>query len=154
MVRKWGKQVMDEYHAFRLDNIPKGSLLEKYLKELPKNSGYVFPNQETGNHIQDVKNSFRAACKEAKIKGLRFHDLRHTAATKMVEAGVDIATVSKILGHSSIMMTMRYAHPGEKTMRTAAEKLAQIYEQARQKVDSPPEEVTIKTPVSRSYISN
>jgi site-specific recombinase XerD len=72
----------------------------------------------------------------------------------MVEAGVDIATVSKILGHSSIMMTMRYAHPGEKTMRAAAEKLGKIYEQTRQKVDSPTEEVKIRRSVSHSYIYN
>ena len=124
------------------------------LNELPNNSTYVFPNNATGKHIKDVKNSFRTACKEVKIKGFRFHDLRHTAATKMVEAGVDIATVSKILGHSSIQMTMRYAHPGEKTMRDAAEKLAQIYEQTRQKVDSPTTEVEIKKPVSRLSIYN
>jgi len=130
------------------------SLIFETLKDLPKNSDYVFPNNETGKHIQDVKNSFHTACREAKIKSLRFHDLRHTAATKMIEAGVDIATVSKILGHSSIIMTMRYAHPGEKTMRAATEKLAQIYEQTRQKVDSPIEEVTIKKHVNRLFIDN
>ncbi len=42
---------------------------------------------------------------------MRFHDLRHTAATMMVMSGVDLATVKEILGHSSIEMTMRYAHP-------------------------------------------
>jgi len=129
-------------------------LIYDALKEIDNNSEYVFPNNETGKHIQDVKNSFHTACREAKIKSLRFHDLRHTAATKMIEAGVDIATVSKILGHSSIIMTMRYAHPGEKTMRQAAEKLAQIYEQTRQKVDSPIEEVTIKKHVNRLFIDN
>ena len=40
-----------------------------------------------------------------------FHDLRHTAATMMVTSGVDLVTVKEILGHSSIEMTMRYAHP-------------------------------------------
>ena len=42
---------------------------------------------------------------------VRFHDLRHTAATMMVMSGVDLVTVKEILGHSSIEMTMRYAHP-------------------------------------------
>jgi site-specific recombinase XerD len=42
---------------------------------------------------------------------VRFHDLRHTAATIMVTSGVDLVTVKEILGHSSIEMTMRYSHP-------------------------------------------
>jgi len=124
------------------------------LKALEQESEFVFFNPSTGTHITDVKRSFKRACGDTGIKGLRFHDLRHTAATRMVEAGVDLVTVSKILGHSSIEMTMRYAHPGEKTMRAATEKLGQIYEQIRQKVDTPTEEVTIKSPVSHSYLSN
>ena len=142
-----GMIFIEDSKSGRSREVYMNGLIFKALKELPQNSDYVFPNQETGKHILDVKTSFKTACKKVAIKGLRFHDLRHTAATKMVEAGIDIATVSKILGHSSIVMTMRYAHPGEKTMRAAAEKLGQIYEQTRQKVDSPIEEVVIKRPV-------
>ena len=94
------------------------------LKALPKESEFVFFNQATGNHITSVRKSFKKACEDMGIKNFRFHDLRHCCATKMVEAGVDLVTVSKILGHSDIKLTMRYAHPGEKTMRAAAEKLA------------------------------
>jgi integrase len=61
----------------------------------------------------------------------------------MVEAGTDLVTVSKILGHSSIQMTMRYAHPTPENMKRAVEKLVEIYEQTRQKVDT----VIIKKPV-------
>jgi len=57
-------------------------------------------------------------------KGLRFHELRHTAASNMVEAGIDLPTVSRILGHSTILMTMRYAHPTPENMRKAVEALA------------------------------
>ncbi len=114
------------------------------LKVLPQESEFVFFNQATGNHVTSVRKSFKKACEDMGIKNFRFHDLRHCCATKMVEAGVDLVTVSKILGHSDIKLTMRYAHPGEKTMRAAAEKLGQIYEQTRQKVDSPTEEVKIK----------
>src|ERR1700757_1173892 len=57
------------------------------------------------------------------IQGLRFHDLRHTAATRMVESGIGIDKVSKILGHSNIQMTMRYSHP-DNSLREAVEVLA------------------------------
>ena len=46
----------------------------------------------------------------AEIRPIRFHDLRHTFVTRLVRAGVDLVTVSHLLGHSRITMTARYAH--------------------------------------------
>jgi len=44
----------------------------------------------------------QAALRDASVEGLRFHDLRHTAATRMVESGANIVAVSKILGHADL----------------------------------------------------
>jgi integrase len=93
------------------------------LKKPQGKSSFVFLGP-SGKPIADVKHSFRAACRRAEIKGLRFHDLRHYAATRMVEAGVDLVTVSKVLGHASIQTTMRYAHPTPENMQRAVEVLA------------------------------
>ena len=57
-----------------------------------------------------------------RIKGLTFHDLRHTAATRMILSGANIVAISKILGHSDIKTTMRYAHP-EDSLKDALESL-------------------------------
>ena len=85
-----------------------------------------------------------SACGYAGIKDLHFHDLRHTAASKMVEAGVDLVTVKEILGHSSIEMTIRYAHPTSENKRRAVEKLEQIFAEAdSQNVVSPQQEVPL-----------
>ena len=46
----------------------------------------------------------------AGIQNIRFHDTRHTFATRLVRAGVDIVSVQHLLGHSKITMTARYAH--------------------------------------------
>lgn len=134
--------------------VPMNYLVYETIKEMPQTPDFIFYNPKTNSHIKDVKNSFRAARNNAKIKGLRFHDLRHTAATRMIQAGVDLVTVSRILGHSSIQMTMRYVHSTTEIMRQAVEKLGKIYEQTRQKVDSPTIEVEIKKPVSHSIYDN
>jgi integrase len=103
------------------------------LSGLKQDGEYVFPNAETGTYIKDVKTAFRGACERAEIKGLRFHDLRHTALSVMVEAGIDIVTVSKIAGHASIQMTMRYAHPPPENMRLTVEKLGEIFQKVETK---------------------
>jgi integrase len=56
------------------------------------------------------------------IEDFRFHDLRHTAATRMADAGADAFTLAKILGHSNIQMTARYTHAIASTIRRAVEK--------------------------------
>jgi integrase len=62
---------------------------------------------------------WRQALKAAGIDDLRFHDLRHSAASFLVQHGVDIRVVADILGHRTITTTMRYAHVATKTTRAA-----------------------------------
>jgi integrase len=120
----------------RSRNVPINSRVFETLKSLSQESEYVFFNSETKTHIKDIKTGFKAACRRAGIKSLRLHDLRHTAASWMVEAGIDLVTVSKILGHSTIQMTMRYAHPTPENMRLAVEKLSEIFNPAHKKADA------------------
>ena len=75
-----------------------------------KNSEYIFINADTGLPYRDIHRSFQAALKQANISNFRFHDLRHTVATRLVEKGVPLPIVKEILGHSKIETTMRYAH--------------------------------------------
>jgi len=108
--------------------IPINSVLLDELSRLRQANGkseHVFLDPASERPMKDIKTAFRAACRRAGIKGLRFHDLRHHAASKMVEAGYDLVTVSKILGHASIQTTMRYAHPTSENIRRAVETLAQ-----------------------------
>lgn len=67
-------------------------------------------NPETGKPYTDIKNSFHTALKKAEIKDFRFHDIRHTVATRLIEAGVPLPVVQEILGHARIQTTMRYNH--------------------------------------------
>ncbi len=108
--------------------IPLNSELLKALLELHakrRNDDYVFTNPETGGPFKDVKRAFKTSCRKASISGLRFHDLRHTFASRLVERGVDLITVKELLGHSTVKMTERYTHPYKEHKQMAVELLMQ-----------------------------
>lgn len=71
--------------------------------------GFVFPGQ-SGDRLDNVKKSWAGVLAEAKIDGFRWHDLRHTFASRLVMKNVALNTVRVLLGHSDIKMTLRYAH--------------------------------------------
>jgi integrase len=105
-------------------DVPMSEAARAMLEGLPKTSAHVFPSPKTGGQLVDIKRSFGLACETAKIKDLRFHDLRHTAATRMADAGVNVVVIAEVLGHGDIRTTKRYAHAMDEAKREAVEKLA------------------------------
>jgi integrase len=105
--------------------IPLTSEIKDMLSELSKvrhlNTNHVFLYD--GQPIDRVKRSFKTACRKAEIADLRFHDLRHCAATNLRRAGVDTLTAMKIVGHKSEKMHRRYNSVSEEDLTKAAGKL-------------------------------
>jgi len=93
------------------------------LKAKAGKAEHVFVNPKSGKPFVEIGKAFRAACRRAGIKGLRFHDLRHTFASRLIEKGVDIVTVRDLLGHSSVKLTERYTHSRNESRRRAIELL-------------------------------
>ncbi len=94
--------------------------LLKDLEKEKKEHGFVFTNSfglpykyEDGTYLK----VFKSACKKAGIKNLRFHDLRHTFASWVAIKSKDIYVVQRLLNHSDLRMTKRYAHLTENYLR-------------------------------------
>jgi len=105
----------------QIRHIPINALARHALEVYTERQGHVF--RFKGNAVADLKHSFQNAVRRARIQRCRFHDLRHTFATRLVMGGVDLPTVKELLGHSSITTTMKYAHPTPSHRRAAVEVL-------------------------------
>jgi site-specific recombinase XerD len=86
-------------------------------------SGDLVFLSKTGTALESghLRRSLRLALGKARIEDFHFHDLRHTFATRLVQAGVDIYKVQRLLGHKSPIMTQRYAHHYPESLRDGVE---------------------------------
>jgi len=87
---------------------------------------YVFFDGATGKAYGNVKRSFNTACRRSGISDFHFHDLRHTFASLLVMAGVDLTTVKELMGHKTMVMTLRYSHLAPKHMANAVKILDDV----------------------------
>lgn len=96
----------------------------------PGKNDYVFFNRN-GNRMdaRNLQRAFHSAVEKAEIPKLRFHDLRHTFATRLVQAGVDLYTVQKLGRWKTISMVMRYAHHYPESLRPGVESLDRVRDQ-------------------------
>lgn len=92
----------------------------KGLAELP-GCPWLLPNPETKQPYNTIKRAWATAQAEAKLPGLRLHDLRHSAASFMANGGVDLFTIGRILGHADHQSTMRCSHLANDTLMAAVE---------------------------------
>jgi len=99
-------------------HIPMNSLLRSALADLRKRatSEYVFPGGIPSRW-------FTSACMEVEVGNFTWHSLRHTFASRLVMAGVDLRTVQELVGHRTITTTMRYAHLAPAHQAEAVERL-------------------------------
>lgn len=93
------------------------------IEALPRFKGcpWLVPNPDTRQPFVSIKHSWQHAIKEADLPGLRLHDLRHSAASNMVNSGVDLFAVGKVLGHASYQSSQRYSHLANDTLLKAVE---------------------------------
>lgn len=87
-----------------------------------KDCPWLLPNPDTKKPYVSIKRSWDTARTKAGLHTLRIHDLRHSAASFMINSGVDLYQVGRILGHADHQSTMRYSHLANDTLLAAVEK--------------------------------
>lgn len=103
-------------------NAEARAVLKRWREQVGR-SGLVFKNPATGERLTTIKKSWSGVVKKAALEDFRFHDLRHSFASGLVMAGVDLNTVRELLGHADLGMTLRYAHLAPDHKQSAVEKL-------------------------------
>ena len=104
-------------------HIPLSDEAIAVIRSLPRTTGspWLFPGHAEGKPLSDVFLFRKKLRRELGINDVRIHDLRHTFASCLVNAGRSLYEVQKILGHSDPKITMRYAHLGQASLLAAAE---------------------------------
>lgn len=104
-------------------HVPLSGAVLEILSSLPRwpKCPYVVPNPETLEPFVNVHYSWNTARVKAQLPEVRMHDLRHSMASNLVNSGRSIYEVSKILGHSQLKTSERYAHLAHETLLAAAD---------------------------------
>lgn len=103
--------------------VPLSQAAIDLIDALPRLEGctWLLPNLASGKPFVTVKHGWQKARDDAHLHGLRIHDLRHSAASFMINAGIDLFAVGKVLGHADYKSTTRYSHLANETLMSAVE---------------------------------
>ncbi|KJS38253.1 MAG: integrase [Rhodospirillaceae bacterium BRH_c57] len=106
--------------------IPLPPAAQRVLDTLPREAGneWVIAGALSGHRVTDLQKPWRRIRARADLDGVRIHDLRHTYASNAVMQGMTLQMVGKLLGHTQIQTTMRYAHLADDPVRQAAEQIS------------------------------
>jgi integrase len=110
--------------------VPLSSRLREELLRLYRDQR---PDEKVFSHIKHIQQTWKAACKEAQIEGARFHDLRATFATRLIESGMPIEQVAKITGHSQLsILYSHYLRNTSETIERATDLLNRMNDHSRE----------------------
>ena len=105
----------------KIRKIPISPELQELIAEIPKmDNKWLFPAPIAEGHYKDVNNAWFYARAKAGLQDVRMHDLRHSFASQLVNSGQSLYVVQRLLGHSSLKMTQRYAHINDDSLLKAA----------------------------------
>lgn len=115
--------------CYSIRTIPLAEQLTALLESYRHTKGYFLTGSvQKFVEPRTMQNHFKRVLKECSIENANFHCLRHTFATCCIELGVDVKSLSELLGHSSVTITMnRYVHPSMELKRKQIRRLAESF---------------------------
>ena len=106
--------------------VPLSPAAAEVLSGLPRLAGnpWVIMGSKAGAHLSDLQPSWERVRKRAELDGVRIHDLRHSFASRALALGESLPMISKLLGHTQIQTTARYAHLARDSVKASASRIA------------------------------
>ena len=108
-------------------HVPLSKAVLDIIQKLPRFDGcpYLLPSNLTMKPFSQIHKAWNNARVAAGLPDVRMHDLRHSMASNMVNSGRSIYEVAKVLGHSQLKTTQRYAHLSQETLLEAVDAAAE-----------------------------
>ena len=105
--------------------VPLGPEARAVLSSIPRDEDnpWVIAGRLPGSHLTDLQRPWRRIRKQAGLEGVRIHDLRHSFASRALALGESLTMIGKLLGHTQVQTTARYAHLARDSIQTAAARI-------------------------------
>ena len=105
--------------------VPLGPEARAVLSAIPRDEDnpWVIAGRLPGSHLTDLQRPWRRIRKQAALEGVRIHDLRHSFASRALALGESLTMIGKLLGHTQVQTTARYAHLARDSIQTAAARI-------------------------------
>ncbi len=105
--------------------VPLGPEARAILDALPRHEDnpWVIVGRQPGSHLADLQRPWRRIKERAGLEDVRIHDLRHSFASRALALGESLTMIGKLLGHTQVKTTARYAHLARDSIQTAAARI-------------------------------
>ena len=105
--------------------VPLGPAARAVLSAIPReeDNPWVIAGRLPGTHLTDLQRPWRRIRKRAGLEDVRIHDLRHSYASRALALGESLTMIGKLLGHTQVQTTARYAHLAQDSIQTAASRI-------------------------------
>ena len=105
--------------------VPLAPSAVRLLESLPRqeDNPWVIAGRKPGSHLTDLQHPWRRIRARAELKDVRIHDLRHSFASRALALGEGLPMIGKLLGHTQVQTTARYAHLARDTVKASAARI-------------------------------